>query len=1130
MKKLHILAAGLILLIAMLLCATTAAQAETRQPKKTASEWQKEGYIVLKDSYNNFLVLSQDVWYLKEKTTVVNHDSGDPFTLSNYETVQTGKSAKGKQGYCIEAGGKFYFGMKDANDSSGDTLVLGETVVVDMADMNDGVVEGISPQEAMAVAQFTVGAWIDWDPDFDLDDVKIKDIPFYFHGDVHFFLDHWSDSAENTTHHTIQCYFELNMDKMGFATDTETTTDDAHVPIFSYRGVQIIFLSMRLDYFEGNLGVGFSIHDGLKIHFDTWGVVPISDISAERDGPIYDSQVTNVACHGGVEIGFEVGIGSSVKPIIQNQSLTIGFGYTIEGTDNNDRFVPADTKVKWHACDEDECWNEDVRDRIGPVNVVYDLVGFDPWTWHSDDKETDPWYFWYYSKTFDDYGSGECPHYSYRLNAMVVNQNDNPIPNVNVNWDNPDPHYAPQASGTTDNMGGTVIYVQAGAGRDITAKAVSTVDPSKVISQTKTITKQSDREGIRFVLDIPEKHVYFKNSATGETTGWPADIPFMPFFYENVQIPDNVPGLSGRVFTGWNTEEDGSGDSYAPGASLTLSDDLTLWAQWEIAGNSWYVIYNANGGTKAPGPQIVTKGEDAVLTQERPEAGGTMSFKGWTLDRQHPEPLYQPGATLKYDSEKDYVVLYAVWELSPVPEPIHISFRKNTLEEVVLPADVVLQMNSWVHLLPAEAAYGSAWAFVGWSENPQATTPEFLAGHSYYFYRDTTLYAIWGKRPSVTLTFRDSLPDASTGIPNPITIHPPISPYVYIPDQIPQKSGRAFTGWNTKQNGKGTAYAPGSVMTLRDDAVLWAQWVTEGNRWYVIYNANGGTKAPGPQIVKKGENAELTDELPEAGGRTFKGWALSPDAAEAAYQPGGTLEYDSGKNYVVLYAVWELDPPERPVVITFRANGGLPDTVPVPISRPRSVWFHLPESEPIRDAQHLFLGWSQNPDAVEARWKAGAVAIFDQDTTLYAIWSARYQVTEGAGSVWVKGSGKPQRFVADGNMTYFTELRIDGKRFEKGVEITSGSTVADISPWAMETLSEGMHTITFRYEDGEASATFSIAPQPEDRETPATDADDKVLPQTGDSSGSLLWLLLIVSGIAGMVLVGVRAHAGKRKR
>ena len=606
----------------------------------------------------------------------------------------------------------------------------------------------------------------------------------------------------------------------------------------------------------------------------------------------------------------------------------------------------------------------------------------------------------------------------------------------------------------------------------------------------------------------------FRDSLPGAASGIPEPITVLPSMSPYVHIPDQIPEKSGRVFTGWNTKKDGSGTGYAPGSVMTLRKNAVLWAQWRIAGDDWYVIYNANGGTKAPEPQIIPKGRDAVLTAERPE-GGKMIFKGWTPDPQAMDPVYQPGDTLKYDSETNVVVLYALWNLSPVPEPVHISFSANGAEKAVVPADVWCETGTWLQLEPAFAPLESPLVFLGWSEDPGAEEPEFQAGKSYYFYRDTHLFAVWDKMDSITLTFLDSLPDAASGIPEPITILPSMSPYVHIPDQVPEKSGRVFTGWNTKKDGSGARYAPGSVMTLRKSAVLWAQWQIAGDSWYVIYNANGGTKAPAAQDVPLGEDAVLTTELPENGALAFRGWTPDPQAMDPVYQPGDTLKYDSGKRFVVLYALWDLSPAERPVLITFRANGGDPDTVPDPISRPKLTWFLLPESEPVWDAQHLFLGWSDNPEAAEAKWKAGAAAVFDRDTTLYAVWNARYKVISGAGSVWVRKSKITLRFIADGDIRYFTELRIDGERFTKGVEISSSSTVADIRPWALETLAVGTHTITFQYEDGEASASFTI---------------QKALPPTGDQSNPALWLFLILFGLAGITLVGVLAHSAKKKR
>ena len=201
----------------------------------------------------------------------------------------------------------------------------------------------------------------------------------------------------------------------------------------------------------------------------------------------------------------------------------------------------------------------------------------------------------------------------------------------------------------------------------------------------------------------------------------------------------------------------------------------------------------------------------------------------------------------------------------------------------------------------------------------------------------------------------------------------------------------------------------------------------------------------------------------------------------------------------------ELDPAKRPTVISFDANGGRKETVPEKISAPQGVWVKLPEEGPSWDAQHDFLGWATDPKAEKPKWKAGDTVLFDQDTKLYAIWHAHYKVIEGAGSVWTKGSGKTQRFVADGNVKYFEELRVDGRPFNEGVHISSGSTIADISASAMEKLSVGSHTVTFIYKDGMAGASFTV---------------QKKVPQTGDAGNPALWLGLIMLGITGIVLRG----------
>ncbi|MCU1488828.1 MAG: cell wall/surface repeat protein, partial [Acidimicrobiaceae bacterium] len=56
------------------------------------------------------------------------------------------------------------------------------------------------------------------------------------------------------------------------------------------------------------------------------------------------------------------------------------------------------------------------------------------------------------------------------------------------------------------------------------------------------------------------------------------------------------------TFTGWNTAADGSGTSYADGASYAFTADTTLYAQW--VANAHTVTFSANGGTGSMSSEV----------------------------------------------------------------------------------------------------------------------------------------------------------------------------------------------------------------------------------------------------------------------------------------------------------------------------------------------------------------------------------------------------------------------------------------------------------------------------------------------------------------------------------------------
>ena len=66
------------------------------------------------------------------------------------------------------------------------------------------------------------------------------------------------------------------------------------------------------------------------------------------------------------------------------------------------------------------------------------------------------------------------------------------------------------------------------------------------------------------------------------------------FVPSNTETPINANTFtkSGYAFTGWNTKKDGTGTRYADVSSITLSKDITLYAEWKACGAGNYVKDN----------------------------------------------------------------------------------------------------------------------------------------------------------------------------------------------------------------------------------------------------------------------------------------------------------------------------------------------------------------------------------------------------------------------------------------------------------------------------------------------------------------------------------------------------------
>ena len=120
-----------------------------------------------------------------------------------------------------------------------------------------------------------------------------------------------------------------------------------------------------------------------------------------------------------------------------------------------------------------------------------------------------------------------------------------------------------------------------------------------------------------------------------------------------------------------------------------------------------------------------------------------------------------------------------------------------------------------------------------------------------------------------------------------------------------------------------------------------------------------------------------------------------------------------------------------------------------------------------------------------------------------------YNFIDGANGEWIKNSGKDLGFKADGEISKFTGVKVDGTLIgaDKYTAVT-GSTLVTLKKDYLETLSVGKHTLTVVYIDGECTTNFEIKaanaekPGTEEDTKPGTDTEKPTTPEEGKNPGT----------------------------
>ena len=423
-------------------------------------------------------------------------------------------------------------------------------------------------------------------------------------------------------------------------------------------------------------------------------------------------------------------------------------------------------------------------------------------------------------------------------------------------------------------------------------------------------------------------------------------------------------------FSGWNTAADGTGTSYAEGASYTLDASITLYAQWTRWNQVEPVQFDVGAGNVNFNTQV-------TLSTATPNATIHYTVNG------SGEQIGSAGQSVVITITSDATITaYGTCDGMIQSTETRITYKLNTY---IVSYDgngsdggAVLGVQSFTSGSSATVTGDgtmtrTGYTFTGWNTATNGSGASYAEGARYSSDANLTLYAQWQPNTyTVTFNGNNSTSGSTTsqnftyGVPQNLNVNGF------------QRTGYTFTGWNTATNGSGIDYADGDSYTATGDITLYAQW--KGVDYTITYVLDGGTNHSGNPQGYTVADLPLELKTPTKTGYTFIGWFIDGSSST------GTRIETGVTGDITVTAHWQ----PNTYTVTFDGNNHTSGAT-------SSQTFTHGVSQNLNANGFLrtdctFVGWNTAADGTGTSYTDVASYTATGDITLYAQWNLNQDV------------------------------------------------------------------------------------------------------------------------------------------